>query len=59
MEMALSSKLRSLQLFSDLNTSDGNGAKEINTDVRNLCAKLLTGFNNSFYSLLQAKGEEN
>lgn len=45
--------------ISDLNTSDGNGAKEINTDVRNLCAKLLTGFNNSFYSLLQAKGEEN
>ena len=43
----------------DLNSADGSSAKDINKDLQALCSELLTGFNNSFYSLLQAKGEEN
>ena len=43
--------------ISDLNS--GMSVKEINTKLNSLCKELLTAFNNSFYSLLQAKGEEN
>lgn len=42
----------------DLNGSEG-AAKDINADVNKLVTELIGGFNNSFYSLLQAKGEEN
>ena len=43
----------------DLNSADGSAAKDINADINKLVDELITGFNNSFYSLLQAKGEEN
>jgi hypothetical protein len=43
--------------ISDLNS--GMSVKEINTKLNSLCKDLLGAFNNSFYSLLQAKGNEN
>jgi hypothetical protein len=54
-------KLNKKKVSGDIEDANekGNGAKEINGDIQKLVSELITGFNNSFYSLLQAKGEEN